>query len=56
MRGQPQPHDQTAPEASDMGVDIGFDYDNTSTPLRLTWSEAGFPGTFYKSYGAVSCQ
>jgi hypothetical protein len=40
----------------DMGVDIGFDYDNTSTPLRLTWSEAGFPGTFYKSYGSVSCK
>jgi hypothetical protein len=40
----------------DMGVDIGFDYDNTSTPLRLAWGEAGFPGTFYKSYGAVSCQ
>ena len=39
----------------DMGVDIGFDYDNTSTPLRLTWAEAGFPNTFYKAYGAVSC-
>jgi len=25
----------------DMGVDIGFDYDNTSAPLHLQWSEAG---------------
>jgi hypothetical protein len=40
----------------DMGVDIGFDYDNTSTPLRLAWGEAGFPGTFYQNYGSVNCQ
>ena len=39
----------------DMGVDIGTDYDNTSEPLRLSWNLAGFPGTFYKSYGGVSC-
>jgi hypothetical protein len=39
----------------DMGVDLGFDYDNTSTPLRLTWQEAGF-GATYKAYPNVSCQ
>jgi len=39
----------------DMGVDIAFDYDNTSTPLRLQWSEAGF-GATYKAYPNGSCQ
>jgi hypothetical protein len=39
----------------DMGVDIAFDYDNTSTPLRLQWSEAGF-GATYKGYPNGSCQ
>ncbi len=33
-----------------IGVDIGFDYDNTSTPLHLQWSETGpdliFPLTY----------
>jgi len=38
----------------DMGIDIGFDYDNTSTPLRLQWSEAGL-GASYQAYPAVSC-
>jgi hypothetical protein len=38
----------------DMGVDIAFDYDNTSTPLRLQWSEAGF-GATYKAFPVGSC-
>jgi hypothetical protein len=38
----------------DMGVDIGFDYDNTSAPLRLQWSEAGLGATF-EAYPGVSC-
>ena len=38
----------------DMGVDIAFDYDNTSEPLRLQWSEAGF-GATYKPYAVGSC-
>jgi len=38
----------------DMGVDIAYDYDNISTPLRLTWGEAGF-GATYKAYPNVSC-
>jgi hypothetical protein len=38
----------------DMGVDIGFDYDNTSTPLHLQWSEAGL-GASFQAYPGVSC-
>ncbi len=38
----------------DMGVDVAFDYDNTSTPLRLQWSEAGF-GASYKPFAVGSC-
>ena len=38
----------------DMGVDIGFDYDNTSTPLRLQWAEAGL-GASFQTYPSVSC-
>lgn len=38
----------------DMGVDIAFDYDNTSQPLRLQWSEAGF-GATYKAFPVGSC-
>ena len=38
----------------EMGVDIGFDYDNTSMPLRLGWSEAGF-GATYKAFPVGSC-
>lgn len=38
----------------DMGVDIAFDYDNTSTPLRLQWAEAGF-GATYKAFPVGSC-
>jgi hypothetical protein len=38
----------------DMGVDIAFDYDNTSTPLRLQWAEAGF-GASYKAFPVGSC-
>jgi hypothetical protein len=39
----------------EMGVDIGFDYDNTSAPLKLYWGEAGL-GATYKAYPSVSCQ
>ena len=39
----------------DMGVDLAFDYDNTSTTLRLQWSEAGF-GASYKPYPSGGCQ
>jgi hypothetical protein len=38
----------------DMGVDLGFDYDNTSTPLQLQWSEAGL-GASFEPYPGVSC-
>ena len=38
----------------DMGIDIGFDYDNTSTPLHLQWSEAGL-GASFQPYPGVSC-
>lgn len=38
----------------DMGIDIGFDYDNTSTPLKLYWGEAGL-GATYDPYPTVSC-
>jgi hypothetical protein len=30
----------------DMGIDIAFDYDNTSMPLRLQWAEAGYGATW----------
>ncbi len=30
----------------DMGIDIAFDYDNTSQPLRLQWAEAGYGSTW----------
>jgi hypothetical protein len=39
----------------DMGIDIGFDYDNTSTPLKLYWGEAGL-GATYLFYPSVPCQ
>jgi hypothetical protein len=38
----------------DMGIDLAVDYDNTSSPLRLGWSEAGF-GATYKAYSVASC-
>lgn len=38
----------------DMGVDLAVDYDNTSEPLRLGWSEAGF-GASYKAFPVGSC-
>jgi hypothetical protein len=38
----------------EMGVDIGMDYDNTSTPLRLYWGEAGL-GATYTPYPNVGC-
>jgi hypothetical protein len=34
---------------SDVGVDIGMDYDNTSIPLQVYWG-AGAPGPYYKTY------
>jgi hypothetical protein len=38
------------------GIDLGFDYDNTRTPLRLTWGTGGsFP--FYGPYtNSFSCK
>jgi hypothetical protein len=37
-----------------IGVDIGYDYDNTSTPLALAWGEAGtdyvYPSTYTNSF------
>lgn len=39
----------------EMGVDLGLDYDNTSTPLRLHWAEAGL-GATYRAYPNVPCQ
>lgn len=39
----------------EMGVDLGFDYDNYGTTLVLYWGEAGL-GASYTPYGAVSCQ
>jgi hypothetical protein len=38
----------------EMGVDLAVDYDNTSEPLRLGWSEAGF-GATYKAFPVGSC-
>ena len=38
----------------DMGIDLAVDYDNTSNPLRLSWSEAGF-GASYKAFAVASC-
>ena len=38
----------------EMGVDLAVDYDNTSEPLRLGWSEAGF-GASYKAFPVASC-
>lgn len=38
----------------DLGIDIGFDYDNTSTPLALTWSVHG-PGAFYTPGPSAPC-
>ena len=36
------------------GVDIGFDYDNTSVPLKLVWGSGTFP--FYAPYtNSFSC-
>ena len=39
----------------DMGVDIGFDYDNTSEPLRLQWLEAGL-GASFAEYPTPECR
>ena len=37
-----------------LGIDIGFDYDNTSTPLVLTWAVVG-PGAFYTPGPSAPC-
>jgi hypothetical protein len=37
-----------------IGHDIGFDYDNTGTELRLQWLNGDFP--FYGEYPSVECQ
>jgi hypothetical protein len=42
-------------EDGDMGVDIGFDYDNAAAPLRLQWLEAGM-GATYTEFPTPSCQ
>ena len=40
----------------DMGVDIAYDYDNTSTTLQLSWSEWGSFGASYARYtNSYSC-
>jgi len=39
----------------DIGIDIGIDYDNISTPLVLVWGVHG-PGAFYAAYPSVPCQ
>ena len=39
----------------DMGVDIGFSYDDTSQPLQLQWAEAGM-GATYREFPASSCE
>jgi hypothetical protein len=38
-----------------MGIDLGFDYDNIGTTLVLYWGEAGL-GATYLAYPAVSCK
>jgi len=35
------------------GIDIGYDYDNNNTTLRLQWTEGSFP--FYGGYQSFSC-
>ena len=42
-------------DEGDMGVDIGFSYDDTSQPLRLQWLEAGL-GATYQEYPARPCE
>ena len=37
----------------EVGIDIGFDYDNTATTLRLQWLESIFP--FYLAYPTPAC-
>ena len=39
----------------EMGVDLGFDYDNIGTTLQLQWSEAGL-GATYLGYPNTGCQ
>jgi len=39
----------------EMGVDLGFDYDNIGTTLQLQWSEAGL-GATYLAYPNTGCQ
>ncbi len=38
----------------DIGVDIAFDYDNTSTTLRLQWAPVG-PGAFWTPGPSAPC-
>jgi hypothetical protein len=38
----------------DIGVDLGFDYDNLSQPLRLQWLIVG-PGAFFAAYPMPPC-
>jgi hypothetical protein len=39
-----------------MGVDIGFDYDNNSTTLRLVWSEVDLHASYTPYTNAYSCK
>jgi hypothetical protein len=40
----------------DIGVDIGIDYDNTGSTLKVVWNPVG-PGAFYSAYpNGFSCQ
>ena len=39
-----------------MGVDIGFDYDNISTPLKLVWSEVDLSASYTPYTTAYSCK
>ena len=39
----------------DIGIDIGVDYDNTSSPLHIVWNAVG-PGAFYSPIPDVACK
>jgi hypothetical protein len=40
----------------DRGVDIAFDFDDASVPLRLQWAEWPDYGASYKSFPASACE
>lgn len=43
-------------EGGDRGVDVGLDFDNTSTPLKLYWGEWPEFGASYQAYPETGCQ